>query len=114
MLILPLNSPPPGGRSASMMGELPLRYPHRSRVGSTGSYHDSAASDARFPQPIDRIRIRATRLRTVQGLALWTCRANALAKTWRPGFTRCAELKPAGYPARWLGARAVVSFARVV
>ncbi|OLB49304.1 MAG: hypothetical protein AUI08_08430 [Gemmatimonadetes bacterium 13_2_20CM_2_65_7] len=79
-----------------MMGELALRYPQHSLVVSTGSYEDSAASDARFPQPIDRIGIRATRLRTVQGLALWTWRASALAKTWRPVFTWCAELKPAG------------------
>jgi len=66
-----------------MMSELALRYPQHSLVVSTGSYEDSPASDARFPQPIDRIGIRATRLRTVQGLALWTWRASALAKTWR-------------------------------
>jgi len=97
-----------------MMGELALRYPHHSLVVSTGSYEDSAASDARFHQPIDRIGIRATRLRTVQGLALWTWRANALAKTWRPGFTWCAELKPAGYPARWLAARHAVPYGLIV
>jgi phosphatidylinositol alpha-1,6-mannosyltransferase len=88
-----------------MMGELALRYPPRSLVVSTGSYEDSAASDARFPQIIDRTGIHATRLRTVQGLALWTWRAGRLARRWRPGFTWCAELKPAGYPARWLLAR---------
>jgi len=88
-----------------MMGELALRYPRNTLVVSTGAYDNSAASDARFPQPIDRIGIRATRLRTVQGLALWTWRAGALAKRWRPGFTWCGELKPAGYPARWLAAR---------
>jgi phosphatidylinositol alpha-1,6-mannosyltransferase len=82
-----------------------LRYPHRSFVVSTGSSEGSAASDARFPQVIDRVGIRATRLRTVQGLALWTWRAGKLARKWRPGFTWCAELKPAGYPARWLAAR---------
>ena len=88
-----------------MMGEMALRYPERALVVSTGTYEDSAASDARFPQVIDRVGIRATRLRTVQGLAMWTLRARALAKRWRPGFTWCAELKPAGYPARWLAAR---------
>jgi phosphatidylinositol alpha-1,6-mannosyltransferase len=88
-----------------MMGELALRYPRNTLVVSTGAYDGSVASDARFPQPIDRIGIRATRLRTVQGLALWTWRARALAKRWQPGFTWCAELKPAGYPARWLAAR---------
>jgi len=87
-----------------MMGELALRYPRRSLVVSTGAYQGSAASDARCPQPVDRVGIRATRLRTVHGLALWTWRAAALARRWRPGFVWCGELKPAGYPARWLHA----------
>ena len=88
-----------------MMGEIALRYPPRSLVVSTGSYEGSAASDARFPQIIDRVGMRATRLRTVQGLAWWTWRAGALAKRSRPGFVWCGELKPAGYPARWVSAR---------
>ncbi len=88
-----------------MMGELALRYPRNSLIVSTGSYSDSAASDARFPQTIDRIGIRATRLRTVQGLAAWTRRAGRLARRAQPGFTWCGELKPAGYPARWLQLR---------
>ena len=86
-----------------MMGELALRYPAQSLVVSTGAYEGSAVSDARFPQPIDRVRIRATRLRTIQGLALWTWRARRLKETWTPGFVWCAELKPAGYPAQYLG-----------
>ncbi len=97
-----------------MMGELALRYPRNTLVVSTGAYDGSAASDARFPQPIDRIRIRATRLRTVQGLVLWTWRAGALAKRWRPGFTWCGELKPAGYPARWVAARHGVPYGVIV
>lgn len=88
-----------------MMGELALRYPPHSLVVSTGTYAGSAVSDARFPQSIDRVGIRATRLRTVHGLALWTWRAGALARRLRPRFAWCAELKPAAYPARWLSAR---------
>lgn len=88
-----------------MMGELALRYPPGTLVVSTGRYADAAASDARFPQIIDRVAIRATRLRTVNGLALWTWRAGALARHHRPAFAWCGELKPAGYPARWLAAR---------
>ena len=84
------------------MGEIALRYPPRSLLVSTGVYEHSAASDARFPQVIDRVGIRATRLRTIQGLALWTWRARRLAAQWTPGFAWCAELKPAAYPARWL------------
>jgi phosphatidyl-myo-inositol dimannoside synthase len=86
-----------------MMGELALRYPPQSLVVSTGAYENSALSDERFPQPIDRVRIRATRLRTIQGLALWTWRARRLKQRWAPGFVWCAELKPAGYPAQYLG-----------
>ena len=97
-----------------MMGELARRYPPQSLVVSTGAYEDSAASDARFPQPIDRVGIRAARLRTIQGLARWTWRASALAKRWRPGFTWCGELKPAGYPARWLGARQDIPYGVIV
>ena len=85
-----------------MMGELALRYPPKSLVVSTGTYPDSAASDGRFSQTIDRVGIRATRLRTINGLALWTWRASALARAFRPGFAWCGELKPAGYPARFL------------
>ena len=85
-----------------MMGELALRYPPRTLVVSTGAYPDSAASDARFPQCIDRVGIRATRLRTLNGLALWTWRASLLARRHHPGFAWCGELKPAGYPARFL------------
>jgi len=97
-----------------MMGEVALRYPPRSLVVSTGAYAGHAASDARFPQPVDRVGIRATRLRTVQGLALWTWRAAALARRWRPRFAWCAELKPAGYPARWLSVRHGVPYGVIV
>jgi glycosyltransferase involved in cell wall biosynthesis len=97
-----------------MMGELALRYPRNTLIVSTGAYDGSAESDARFPQPIDRVGIRATRLRTIQGLGVWAWRAGKLAKAWRPGFTWCAELKPAGYPARWLDARHGVPYGVVV
>ncbi len=88
-----------------MMGELALRYPRDSLVVSTGAYPGAAASDAQFPQIVDRVAIRATRLRTLQGLAAWTWRAGRLARRTRPRFTWCGELKPAGYPARWLSMR---------
>ena len=97
-----------------MMGEIALRYPRNTLVVSTGAYEGSAASDARFPQVIDRVGIRATRLRTIQGLGVWGWRAGRLAKRWRPGFTWCAELKPAGYPARWLAARRGIPYGVIV
>ncbi len=97
-----------------MMGELARRYPPHSLVVSTGALDGAAASDARFPHPIDRVRIRASRLRTVQGLALWSWRASTLARHLRPGFVWCGELKPAGYPARWVHARRGVPYGVIV
>jgi phosphatidylinositol alpha-1,6-mannosyltransferase len=93
-----------------MMGELARRYPPSSLVVSTGSYPGSGDSDARFPQVVDRVGTRAPRLRTIQGLASWTWRAGRLARRWQPGFTWCGELKPAGYPARWMQARVGVPY----
>ena len=87
------------------MGELALRYPPHSLLVSTGRHEGSETSDPRFPQPIDHTPIRATRLRTLNGLALWTARASGLVRRTGPGFAWCAELKPAGYPARWLRVR---------
>src|SRR5437870_6840980 len=97
-----------------MMGELARRSPPQSLVVSTGRAPDHAASDARYPQLVDRAGIRATRLRTLNGLALWTWRAGRLARAYAPGFTWCAELKPAGYPARWLAWRRGIPYGVVV
>ncbi len=97
-----------------MMGEMALRYPPRTLTVSTGRYAGSDASDARFPQTIDRVGIRATRLRTINGLALWTARASRLARRDRFGFAWCGELKPAGYPAWWLARRHGVPYGVVV
>lgn len=97
-----------------MMGEMALRYPPRTLVVSTGTYADSAASDARFPQTIDRVGIRATRLRTINGLALWSARASRLARHTPFGFAWCGELKPAGYPAWWLTRRRGIPYGVVV
>jgi phosphatidylinositol alpha-1,6-mannosyltransferase len=97
-----------------MMGELALHYSPRSLIVSTGRYPESAASDAAFPQEIDRVGIRATRLRTLNGLALWTARVGRLARAHRPGFVWCGELKPAGYPAWWLALRHGIPYGVVV
>jgi len=96
------------------MGELALRYPPHSLLVSTGRHAGSEASDRRFPQAIDHVGIRATRLRTLNGLALWTARAGALARRSGAAFAWCAELKPAGYPARWLSARHAVPYGVIV
>lgn len=97
-----------------MMGELAQRYPAQSLVVSTGAYAQSTESDRQFPQIIDRATIRATRLRTINGLALWTARASRLERRHHFGFAWCGELKPAGYPAWWLMRRYGVPYGVVV
>ena len=109
-LLLALNFPPFGGGIARMMGEVALRYPAHSLVISTGTWAGSAASDPRFPQTIDRVPIGAKRLRTLNGVCLWTWRAGSLVRRTRPGFAWCDEIKPAGYPAAWLHARRGLPF----
>src|SRR5205814_1528036 len=104
-LLLALNFPPFGGGIARMMGEVALRYPPRGLTISTGTWPGWEASDPRFPQSIDRVAVGAKRLRTVNGLCLWTWRATSLVRRAQPGFAWCDEVKPAGYPAAWLHAR---------
>jgi phosphatidyl-myo-inositol dimannoside synthase len=113
-LLLAFNFPPLGGGIARWMGELARRYPPGSLVVSTGRHTGSALSDPQFPQPVDHAPIRATRLRTLNGLALWTARASRLVRRHRPGFAWCGELKPAGYPARWLRARRRLPYGVIV
>lgn len=93
-----------------MMGEVALRYPAHCLVVSTGTWPGSAASDSTFPQTIDRVPIGTKRLRTLNGLCLWTWRAASLVRRTRPGFAWCDEIKPAGYPAAWLHARRGLPF----
>lgn len=109
-LLLAFNFPPLGGGIARMMGELALRYPPGDLVISTGRLAGSEKSDPTFPHTIDRVGIRATRLRTLNGLCLWTARAGSLARRTRPAFAWCDVLKPAGYPAAWLRARQGLPF----
>ncbi len=97
-----------------MMGELALRYPPETLLVSTGRHAGSGPSDARFPQPVDHVGIRASRLRTINGLALWTWRADRLVRRTHPGFAWCAELKPAAYPAVWLRRRYGLPYGIVV
>jgi phosphatidyl-myo-inositol dimannoside synthase len=87
------------------MGELARRYPPGSLVVSTGQHPEGAAADAGYPTRIDRLPIPARRLRTVQGLVLWSRRVAALARTTSAEFVWCGNIKPAGYPARWTAAR---------
>ena len=80
-------------------------YPPGGIVISTGAWADSAASDAEIHQRVDRLPIHSNQLKSVPGLVRWSYRAEALARELSPEFTWCGNLKPAGYPARWVHAR---------
>ena len=104
-LLLTYDFPPIGGGIARMMGEVTKRYPPGSLVVSTGSHPAAEKVDATLRNPVDRIAVPSRRLRTVQGLLSWSRRAGTLAQTLRPEFVWCGNLKPAGYPARWIRQR---------
>ena len=104
-LLLTYDFPPIGGGIARMMGELAKRYPPGSLLVSTGSCPGSASSDAALPNPVDRVGTASTRLRTIQGLLVWSHRARALDRSFGPEFIWCGNLKPAGFPALWVNRR---------
>ena len=104
-LLLTYDFPPIGGGIARMMGELARRYPPGSLVVSTGGCVEDCEVDASFRNQIDRITVPSRRLRTIQGLLAWSRRAGALARSVDPEFVWCGNLKPAGYPARWVRQR---------
>jgi phosphatidylinositol alpha-1,6-mannosyltransferase len=104
-LLLSYDFPPIGGGIARVTGELARRYPPGSLLVSTGHYPGSAGVDAQLPNQVDRLALRSTRLRTLQGLVLWSRRVRQLARAFEPGFVWCGNLKPAVFPALWLHRR---------
>jgi phosphatidylinositol alpha-1,6-mannosyltransferase len=112
-LLLAYDFPPLGGGIARWMGELATRYPAGSLVVSTGNHPADVVSDA-YPNRVDRLPVPAERLRTLYGLFLWSRRAARLAISYRAEFIWCGNLKPAGYPARWVHARLGVPYGILV
>ena len=94
-----------GGGIARWMGELAQRFPAGTLVVSTGRYDAQSIADQHFPNHVDRLPIPAHRLRTVQGMVLWSRRAATLARSLGAEFVWCGNLKPAAYPARWVRQR---------
>jgi phosphatidylinositol alpha-1,6-mannosyltransferase len=90
-----------GGGIARMMSELAMRYPSGELIVSTGQADGEAPGDARFPNRIDRLGVPARRLKTLQGLILWSRRVRALVREHHPRFVWCGNLRPAAYPAKW-------------
>ena len=100
-LLLTYDFPPIGGGIARWMAELARRYPAGSLIVSTGQYGDASDVDASFPNRVDRLPIPARRLRTIQGILLWSRRVAVLARSTDAEFIWCGNIKPAAYPAKW-------------
>ena len=100
-LLLTYDFPPIGGGIARWMAELARRYPAGSLVVSTGQQGDASEVDAGFPNRVDRLAIPSGRLRTLQGILLWSRRVAVLARSTDASFIWCGNIKPAAYPAKW-------------
>lgn len=109
-LLLSYDFPPIGGGIARLTGELAKRYPAGTLLVSTGCCEGSAQVDAGLPNRVDRVGVRSSRLRTVQGLLVWSHRARQVARAFDPGFVWCGNLKPAAFPALWLRLRAGIPY----
>jgi len=109
-LLLTYDFPPIGGGIARWMAELAKRYPAGSLVVSTGQYGDSSDVDASFPNRVDRLGVASRRLRTIQGILLWSRRVAVLARSTRAEFIWCGNIKPAAYPAKWTMERTGIPF----
>ncbi len=109
-LLLAYDFPPISGGIARMLGELARRYPAGQLVVSTGQVADSEEVDERLPNRVDRLPIPARRLRTLQGVLVWSRHCAVLARSTGAGFIWCGNLKPAAYPAKWTRERTGLPF----
>src|SRR3989440_12091552 len=66
---------------------------------------DASEVDAGFPATIDRLPIGVRRTKTLPAVLFWSRRAASLARQHRVRFVHCGNVKPAGYPARWVHER---------
>lgn len=109
-LLLAQDFPPMGGGIARFHGELAKRYPPGELIVSTPQDPDAAEVDAQFKGIIDRLPVGRRRTKSLPGLLLWSRRAATLARAHRVRFVFCGNVKPAGYPARWVYERARVPY----
>jgi phosphatidyl-myo-inositol dimannoside synthase len=113
-LLLAYDFPPIGGGLSRWMGELARHYPPQGLVVSTGQHEGSDDVDNELPNRVDRVSVQARRLRTIQGLLLWSRKVSSLCRTVKPGFIWCGNIKPAAYPANWARERTGVPYGIIV
>jgi len=109
-LLLAHDFPPMGGGIARLHGELAQRYPSGELIVSTPQDPDAAEVDGEFPGVIDRLPVSRRTTKSLPGLLLWSRRATSLARQHRVRFVHCGNVKPAGYPARWVFERCRVPY----
>lgn len=100
-LLFTYDFPPLGGGISRWMEELARGYPPGSLLVSTGTVADQEEVDRQLPNPVDRLPISTHRLKTLQGLLLWSRRAATLGRDTSARFAWCGNIRPAGYPAKW-------------
>ncbi len=100
-LLTCLDFPPLGGGIARFMDELARKYPPAQLIVSTGGGPGAAASDATYPNRIDRLPIDASHLKRPWSVVRWSSRVVALARETNAEFAWCGNLRPAGYPVWW-------------
>ncbi len=109
-LLLAQDFPPMGGGIARLHGELAKRYPPGELIVSTPQDRDASDFDAQFDGVVDRLPVSRRLTKTLPGLLLWSRRAAALARRHHVRFVHCGNVKPAGYPARWVLERCRVPY----
>src|SRR5213083_2715971 len=109
-MLLAQDFPPMGGGIARLHGELARHFPPGELIVSTPSDPDAAEVDAGLEGVVDRLPIPARRTKTLAGLLFWSRRAASLARQRRVSFVHCGNVKPAGYPARWVFERCRVPY----
>ncbi len=109
-LLLAQDFPPMGGGIARLHGELVRRYPAGELIVSTPQDPDAGEVDAQLRGAVDRLPIDRRRTKSLPGLLLWSRRAASLARQHHVRFVLCGNVKPAGYPARWVFERCRVPY----
>src|SRR5213076_1963265 len=109
-LLLAQDFPPMGGGIARLHGEMAKRYPAGQLVVSTPQDPDAADFDAQLDGIVDRLPVGRRRTKSLPGLLLWSRRAATLARRHKVRFVHCGNVKPAGYPARWVLERCRVPY----
>ncbi|HYK81855.1 MAG TPA: glycosyltransferase family 4 protein [Gemmatimonadales bacterium] len=109
-LLLAHDFPPLGGGIARLHGELARRYPPGELIVSTPQDPDAVEVDAQLRGIVDRLPVSRPRTRSLPGLLLWSRRAASLARQHAVRFVHCGNVKPAGYPARWVAERCRVPY----